>query len=104
MTRKEAQVMNVEGAKVRRMPPLKTPTDLTANATKDISGALTILRDPSRYSQQDLAPRMKRAVVEHQYLGRNPAPNLRHKIAKWLIVAALFTLAALVTMAPFMSL
>jgi starvation-inducible DNA-binding protein len=35
--------MNVADAKLRRMSPLKTPTDLTANATKDISGALTIL-------------------------------------------------------------
>jgi starvation-inducible DNA-binding protein len=35
--------MNVEDAKLRRMTPLKTPTDLAANATRDISGALTIL-------------------------------------------------------------
>jgi starvation-inducible DNA-binding protein len=35
--------MNVEDAKLRRMAPLKTPTDLTVNATQDISGALTIL-------------------------------------------------------------
>src|SRR5712692_2937850 len=35
--------MNIEDAKLRRMAPLKTPTDLTANATQDISGALTIL-------------------------------------------------------------
>jgi starvation-inducible DNA-binding protein len=35
--------MNVEDAKMRRMAPLKTPTDLTPNATADISGALTIL-------------------------------------------------------------
>jgi starvation-inducible DNA-binding protein len=42
-SQKETQVMNVADAKLRRMGPLKTPTDLTANATKDISGALTIL-------------------------------------------------------------
>ncbi len=35
--------MNVEDAKMRRMAPLKTPTNLTPNATQDISGALTIL-------------------------------------------------------------
>jgi starvation-inducible DNA-binding protein len=34
--------MNVD-AKSRRALPLSTPTDLTANATRDISGALTIL-------------------------------------------------------------
>jgi starvation-inducible DNA-binding protein len=39
----EAQVMNVEDAKLRRMAPLKTPTNLTADATRDISGALTVL-------------------------------------------------------------
>ena len=35
--------MNVEDAKLRRMAPLKTPTNLTADATRDISGALTVL-------------------------------------------------------------
>jgi starvation-inducible DNA-binding protein len=34
--------MNVD-AKSRRALPLSTPTDLTSNATRDISGALTIL-------------------------------------------------------------
>jgi starvation-inducible DNA-binding protein len=43
MIRKETQFMNVEDAKMRRMAPLKTPTNLTPNATQDISGALTIL-------------------------------------------------------------
>jgi starvation-inducible DNA-binding protein len=37
------KVMNVVDAKMRRMAPLKTPTDLTSNATRDISGALTVL-------------------------------------------------------------
>jgi starvation-inducible DNA-binding protein len=36
-------VMNVEDAKLRRMAPLRTPTDLPPNSTQDISGALTIL-------------------------------------------------------------
>jgi hypothetical protein len=45
---------------------------------------------------------MKRPVVEDQYVGRNPIRNLRHGIAEWIIVAALFALAASVTMAPFM--
>jgi starvation-inducible DNA-binding protein len=35
--------MNIEDTKMRRLAPLKTPTDLTPNATRDISGALTIL-------------------------------------------------------------
>jgi starvation-inducible DNA-binding protein len=35
--------MNVEDVKLRKMAPLTTPTDLTPNATQDISGALTIL-------------------------------------------------------------
>ena len=35
--------MPANNAKTRRTAPLKTPTDLGANAVKDISGALTIL-------------------------------------------------------------
>jgi starvation-inducible DNA-binding protein len=35
--------MDVKDAKVRRKAPLDTPTNLTANATRDISGALTTL-------------------------------------------------------------
>jgi starvation-inducible DNA-binding protein len=35
--------MNIEDTKMRRLAPLKTPTDLTPKATRDISGALTIL-------------------------------------------------------------
>ena len=35
--------MPADNAKTRRTAPLKTPTDLGANAVKDISGALTIL-------------------------------------------------------------
>jgi hypothetical protein len=66
------------------------------------STVATALVDPSPYSQQDLAPRMMRAVVEDPHVGRNPVPNLRHEIAKWLIVAAPLALAASVTMAPFM--
>jgi hypothetical protein len=45
---------------------------------------------------------MKRPVVEDQHVARNPVRNRRHDIAEWLIVAALFALAASVTMAPFM--
>jgi starvation-inducible DNA-binding protein len=37
------QVMNSIDAKSRRKAPLSTPTDLTPEATKDISGALNIL-------------------------------------------------------------
>ncbi len=35
--------MNVKEAKSRRMAPLDTPTSLTSNATRDVSGALTAL-------------------------------------------------------------
>ncbi len=35
--------MTLKDAKTRRAAPLDTPTDLTSNATRDISGALTIL-------------------------------------------------------------
>jgi starvation-inducible DNA-binding protein len=35
--------MTVKDAKARRMAPLETPTNLTSNATRDISGALTTL-------------------------------------------------------------
>ena len=35
--------MDPNNAKARRMAPLDTPTNLTSNATKDISGALTTL-------------------------------------------------------------
>jgi starvation-inducible DNA-binding protein len=35
--------MPTDNAKARRTSPLKTPSDLGANAVKDISGALTIL-------------------------------------------------------------
>jgi starvation-inducible DNA-binding protein len=35
--------MTVKDAKARRMAPLETPTNLKANATRDISGALTVL-------------------------------------------------------------
>ena len=35
--------MTLKDAKTRREAPLDTPTDLTSNATRDISGALTIL-------------------------------------------------------------
>ena len=35
--------MPADSSKTRRTAPLKTPTDLGANAVKDISGALTIL-------------------------------------------------------------
>jgi len=34
---------NTKDAKARRIAPLKTPTDLGSNATRDISGALTAL-------------------------------------------------------------
>jgi starvation-inducible DNA-binding protein len=37
------QAMNSSDAKSRRTAPLNAPTNLTSNATKDISGALTIL-------------------------------------------------------------
>jgi starvation-inducible DNA-binding protein len=40
---KEAHVMSLKDAKTRREAPLDTPTDLTSKATRDISGALTIL-------------------------------------------------------------
>jgi starvation-inducible DNA-binding protein len=43
ITWKEAPVMTLKDAKTRREAPLDTPTDLTSNATRDISGALTIL-------------------------------------------------------------
>jgi starvation-inducible DNA-binding protein len=35
--------MNKNDVKTRRMAPLQTPTNLTSNATQDISGALTML-------------------------------------------------------------
>jgi starvation-inducible DNA-binding protein len=35
--------MTLNDAKTRREAPLDTPTDLTSNATRDISGALTVL-------------------------------------------------------------
>lgn len=35
--------MNLTDVKTRRKAPLETPTDLTSNATRDISGALTTL-------------------------------------------------------------
>ena len=35
--------MTLKDAKTRREAPLDTPTDLTSNATRDISGALTVL-------------------------------------------------------------
>jgi starvation-inducible DNA-binding protein len=35
--------MTLKDAKTRREAPLDTPTDLTSNATRDISGALTLL-------------------------------------------------------------
>src|SRR6202049_4521881 len=35
--------MNTKDAKVLRMAPLNTPTDLKSNAVRDISGALTTL-------------------------------------------------------------
>jgi starvation-inducible DNA-binding protein len=40
---KEAHVMSLKDAKTRREAPLDTPTDLSSKATRDISGALTIL-------------------------------------------------------------
>src|SRR5579885_876815 len=42
-TREQAGVMTLKDAKTRREAPLDTPTDLTSNATRDISGALTLL-------------------------------------------------------------
>ena len=41
ITWKEADVMTLKDAKTRREAPLDTPTDLTSNATRDISGALS---------------------------------------------------------------
>jgi len=35
--------MNVKDAKVSRLAPLRTPTDLTESATRDIAGALNLL-------------------------------------------------------------
>src|SRR5262245_19845483 len=35
--------MNIQDAKARRVRPLETPTDLGANATRDIAAALTTL-------------------------------------------------------------
>jgi starvation-inducible DNA-binding protein len=43
ITWKETQAMTLKDAKTKREAPLDTPTDLTSNATHDISGALTIL-------------------------------------------------------------
>jgi starvation-inducible DNA-binding protein len=43
ITWKEAHVMTLIDAKPRREAPLDTPTVLTSNATRDISGALTVL-------------------------------------------------------------
>jgi starvation-inducible DNA-binding protein len=43
MPYKEIHAMNFTDVKVRRKAPLDTPTDLTPNATRDISGALTTL-------------------------------------------------------------
>jgi starvation-inducible DNA-binding protein len=37
------KMMNIQDAKVRRKAPLATPNDLTAEAVRDISGALNIL-------------------------------------------------------------
>jgi hypothetical protein len=67
--------MKAEDTKAGKMARLEMPTDLTANAAKDISGTLTVKRDPF--------------------------PNLRHEIAKGLAGAALLALGAFVTMAPF---
>jgi hypothetical protein len=39
---KESHAMNTTDVIARRKAPLDTPTDLTPNATKDISGALNI--------------------------------------------------------------
>jgi hypothetical protein len=61
----------------------------------------TTLVDSFRYYRQDVAPRMTKALVEGQYVGRDPVPDLRHGIAEWIIVAALFAGAVLVTMGPF---
>jgi starvation-inducible DNA-binding protein len=43
MNQKETQAVSIKDAKARRMAPLGTPTNLTSNATKDISGELTTL-------------------------------------------------------------
>jgi hypothetical protein len=43
ITWKEAHVTTLKDAKTRREAPLDTPTDLTSNATRDISGALIVL-------------------------------------------------------------
>jgi starvation-inducible DNA-binding protein len=40
---KEIDAMNVQTVKARRKAPLETPTDLTPDAVRDLSGALTIL-------------------------------------------------------------
>jgi starvation-inducible DNA-binding protein len=37
------QAMKTDNAKLRRMAPLDTPTDLASNAVRDLSGALNIL-------------------------------------------------------------
>ncbi len=99
MTWKTIQVTELEDEKAGRAAPLETPTVLTAYSSKGSSGAITIRPDPS--SQQAQAPRMKSAVVEDQYAGRSPRPNLREEITKWFIVAALLVLAVSVTMEPF---
>ena len=43
MSAKRETVMNSTATKTRREAPLATPTNLTSNATKDLSAALTTL-------------------------------------------------------------
>src|SRR5262249_47305469 len=43
LTAERRPAMTPKDARTRRMAPLETPTNLTADATRDVSGALTIL-------------------------------------------------------------
>jgi hypothetical protein len=103
-----SSALSKDGNKIRddRRSDMKQPLAHAARPLSSMYPALgqawPILVDPSRHSQQNLAPTVKRAVVTDQYVGRNLAPNLREEIAEWLIVVALFVVAALVTMEPFM--
>jgi hypothetical protein len=85
---------------------MKTPPTHAARPLSSMRPASartrTTLVDSFRYYRQAVAPPMTSDVVEDQYVGHDPVPDLRHGIAEWTIVAGLFAAAALVTMGPFM--
>jgi hypothetical protein len=86
-----------------RVQPLWLLARARSSARSAAQRAQLRLIDAPQYASQG-ATRSKGSVAEARRPSSGPSLGLGLDIAKWLVVAALFASAALVTMAPFIML